>query len=207
MKPGMYRTRREAWRFLGALAVLSWGPVALGIYAHSIPEPEGSEDVYPPGRTQLTGSEPNARDLLEEARSTVDTIRARAWGITPERARLIREAADRHGIPHRIAFRLVWVESRFNPEAVSHAGALGLSQVMPPTGAAHCGLTPVELFDPHLNLDCGLSYLAMLHRRFGAWVPALASYNVGAARHLRAHTTGEPDGLGYARLVLREETE
>lgn len=206
-RPGMFRTAGEVRRFLSTLAVLSWGPLVLSTYAHSVPDPNARDFLERGSETTLTGSEPNAREILEEARSVVDTIRAEAWGITPALAREVRETADRHGIPHRIAFRLVWVESRFIPRAVSHAGALGLSQVMPPTARVHCGLSPEELFEPRQNLDCGFSYLAMLHRRFASWRTALASYNVGAARHLRAHRTGEPDGLGYARLVLREETE
>lgn len=44
---------------------------------------------------------------------------------------LIREAEFRHGLPPRLLQALVWAESRFNPLAVSPAGAAGLTQLMP----------------------------------------------------------------------------
>tara|TARA_R110000851_G_scaffold9428_2_gene35060 strand:- start:3080 stop:3625 length:546 start_codon:yes stop_codon:yes gene_type:complete len=119
-------------------------------------------------------------------------------------ARLIRENARAQDIPLGLAFALVKLESGFVPWAVSHAGAIGLSQVMPPTGLEHCGLTENQLYDPARNLLCGFGYLRMLHDRHGDWSVALAAYNVGDARRARAWRTGEPDGARYAARIIED---
>ncbi len=80
-------------------------------------------------------------------------------------------------------------ESAGDPRAVSHAGAIGLMQVMPATYAevrGRYGLGP-DPFDPRDNVLAGAAYLRELYDRYGA--PAfLAAYNAGPGRlddHLR----------------------
>jgi len=131
-----------------------------------------------------------------------DTYRSLRHSIPLPLASSIRVAATHHSIPLPIAFSLVHVESRFKPEALSYAGAIGLTQVMPKTGLTHCSLQRNHLWEKDANLRCGFSYLRMLHNRLGDWEVALASYNVGDARRRRAPLTGEPDGSHYASLVL-----
>jgi len=131
-----------------------------------------------------------------------DTYRAYRHGISPDLAASVRVSAKRHSIPLGLAFSLISVESSFRVGAVSHAGAIGLTQVMPATGRAHCGLSDSELFQPEPNLQCGFSYLSMLHDSLRKWDLALAAYNVGDARRVRAPLTGEPDGGDYAAKVL-----
>ena len=86
-----------------------------------------------------------------------------------------RSAARRHGIPEDLFLRLVHQESRWNPSAISPAGARGLAQLMPDT-AALLGVNPD---DPLQNLDGGARYLRMMFDRFGSWRLALAAYNAG----------------------------
>lgn len=134
--------------------------------------------------------------------ATMDSIMAERHSIPAHLAHEISSAARHHQIPYFIAFNLVKVESDFTPGAVSWAGAIGLTQVMPPTGWEHCRLTPHGLRHSRANLHCGFSYLRMLYLRLSSWQLALQSYNVGDARRRRAHLTGEPNGLGYARKIL-----
>jgi soluble lytic murein transglycosylase-like protein len=86
-----------------------------------------------------------------------------------------REMAAKHGVPEDLFLRLVQQESGWNPNAVSHAGATGLAQLMPGT-AAKLGVNPR---DPHQNLEGGARYLRMMYDRFGNWRLALAAYNAG----------------------------
>lgn len=88
---------------------------------------------------------------------------------------MAKAAAQRHGIPTDLFLRLVHQESRWNAKAVSHAGAIGLAQLMPGT-AAGLGVDPT---DPAQNLDGGARYLAIQYKKFGTWRLALAAYNAG----------------------------
>ncbi|MSU89985.1 transglycosylase SLT domain-containing protein [Rhodobacteraceae bacterium 2CG4] len=86
-----------------------------------------------------------------------------------------RAAAQRHGVPADLFYKLVTRESRWNPKALSHKGAIGLAQLMPFT-ARKLGVDP---HDPQQNLDGGARYLAEQYRRFRDWRLALAAYNAG----------------------------
>lgn len=88
---------------------------------------------------------------------------------------MARAAARKHGVPEDLFLRLVNQESRFKPKAKSHAGAIGLAQLMPGT-AKSLGVDP---HDPKQNLEGGARYLMMQYKKFGTWKLALAAYNAG----------------------------
>jgi soluble lytic murein transglycosylase-like protein len=88
---------------------------------------------------------------------------------------MARDAARRNGVPEDLFLRLVQQESNWNHNAKSHAGALGLAQLMPGTAR---GLR-VNPRDPYENLDGGARYLSQQYREFGSWRLALAAYNAG----------------------------
>lgn len=90
--------------------------------------------------------------------------------------------AGRHGLDPRLLAALVWTESNFRPDAVSHAGATGLAQLMPGT-ARGLGVDPR---DPLGNLDGGARYLVAQLRTFERVDLALAAYNAGPGRVQRA---------------------
>ncbi len=85
------------------------------------------------------------------------------------------ETADRYGLDVNLLLAVSWQESGFNPNAVSHAGAIGLMQLMPGT-AAGLGVDPTN---PLENLDGGARYLRQQIDRFGSVELALAAYNAG----------------------------
>ena len=75
------------------------------------------------------------------------------------------------------------IESAYNPRAVSHAGAIGLGQLMPDTARA-LGVDPKNW---RQNLDGSARYLAMMLAEFGDLRLALAAYNAGPDA-VRAHS-------------------
>jgi len=90
---------------------------------------------------------------------------------------LIAQVAAEHGVDARLLHAIVSVESAYNPQASSHAGALGLMQVIPATGKR---FGADDLFDPLQNLRAGTAYLVWLSNRFGGDLDLmLAAYNAG----------------------------
>jgi soluble lytic murein transglycosylase-like protein len=94
-------------------------------------------------------------------------------------APLLKQAATAANISPTLLSALVWQESRWNPQAVSSKGAIGLAQLMPGT-ARDLGVNPA---DPAANLIGGARYLRQLLDQFDGDVErALAAYNAGPGR-------------------------
>ncbi len=110
-----------------------------------------------------------------------------------------RTAARRNGVPEDLFLRLVRQESGWNPNAVSHKGAMGLAQLMPGT-ARQLGVDPR---DPAQNLEGGARYLAAQYRAFGTWRLALAAYNAGPGA-VQRHEGVPPfrETRDYVRIIL-----
>jgi soluble lytic murein transglycosylase-like protein len=91
----------------------------------------------------------------------------------------IQSTAAAANISPTLLSALVWQESRWNPQALSPKGAMGLAQLMPAT-ARYLGVNPA---DPVQNLVGGARYLRMLLDQFDGDVEkALAAYNAGPGR-------------------------
>lgn len=99
---------------------------------------------------------------------------------------LIEREARRQGIDPLLVAALIRQESRFERDAVSSAGALGLMQLMPPT-ARHLArsrrLSRERILEPELNVRLGTRFLAELLEQFEGRVEmAVAAYNAGGRR-------------------------
>jgi transglycosylase-like protein with SLT domain len=92
---------------------------------------------------------------------------------------LMQQQAEARGLPPMPFVRLIWRESRFNPNAVSPKGAQGIAQFMPGT-AADRGLH--DPFEPKSAILHSASLLADLRREFGNFGLAAAAYNAGEER-------------------------
>lgn len=95
--------------------------------------------------------------------------------LSPQMRQAFEDTAERYGLDVNLLLAVSWQESAFNPNAVSHAGAIGLMQLMPGT-AAGLGVDPTN---PLQNLDGGARYLRQQIDRFGSVELALAAYNAG----------------------------
>lgn len=112
----------------------------------------------------------------------------------------VERAARRHGLDAKLLHALVIVESAYQPQACSPAGACGLAQLMPAT-ARELGV--VDRFDPASNLDGGADYLARQLRRFGDLRLALAAYNAGPERVARLGRTPDiAETRAYVTAVI-----
>lgn len=91
--------------------------------------------------------------------------------------RIVAAAARTYGLDGALLHALISVESRYNPKAVSRAGAVGLMQLMPVT-ALRYGVA--DSFDPVQNINGGAQYLSDLLKLFNGDVSlAIAAYNAG----------------------------
>ncbi len=106
-----------------------------------------------------------------------------AAGVPLRYAEKVQELAARFDLSPSLIEAVVWQESRWREDAVSHAGARGLAQLMPGT-ARDLG---VDSSDPFENLEGGARYLREQLDRFdGDLEKALAAYNAGPGRVERA---------------------
>ncbi|PID36805.1 MAG: lytic transglycosylase [Rhodobacterales bacterium] len=128
-----------------------------------------------------------------------ETIPAFRGSYRGEYLETAKAAARKYDIPENLFLRLVQQESGWNPKAVSHAGAIGLAQLMPQT-AAKLGVDP---HDPVSNLMGGAKYLSTQFARFGSWRLALAAYNAGPEA-VERHDGIPPykETQGYVKAIL-----
>lgn len=90
---------------------------------------------------------------------------------------MIEDASHRHQIDPNLVRAVIKVESNYDPQAVSYAGAKGLMQLMDGT-AEYLGVQ--NSFDPSQNIEGGVKYLAQQLQTFDGDVRlALAAYNAG----------------------------
>jgi soluble lytic murein transglycosylase-like protein len=131
------------------------------------------------------------------------------YRISPQLARSIQDAANEQGLDPELGFRLVRAESNFNPRARSHAGALGLTQLMPFTARwLDRGMTsPERIMQPERNLAAGFRYLRRLIDKYGDLRLALLAYNRGEGAVDRDLRRGRNPENGYSRRVLGTGTD
>jgi soluble lytic murein transglycosylase-like protein len=129
---------------------------------------------------------------------------AMRYRINHDLAREIHQAAREEGIDPELAFRLVRVESAFNPRARSRVGALGLTQLMPGTARwFDRSLTREGILAPKTNLRVGFRYLHGLIDKYGGDLQlALLAYNRGDGAVDRDLRRGRNPENGYSRMVL-----
>jgi soluble lytic murein transglycosylase-like protein len=116
--------------------------------------------------------------------------------------RFIRGAAALYQIPEALLRALIHSESRYQPNARSPAGAIGLTQLMPAT-ARFLGVTRPQ--DPRQNIYGGARFLRLLANRFnGDMVLVLAAYFAGAGAVQRYGGVPPYPGVrAYVKAVLR----
>lgn len=98
---------------------------------------------------------------------------------------IVRDVSDKYGIDPFIILSIMREESRFDTQARSQAGALGLMQLMPQTAYAIDKKVNLNIksqdhiFDIKANINLGSYYITSLLKEFGSLPPAIAAYNAG----------------------------
>jgi len=162
---------RLGTRSLGLLAVAAAmataTPAAAQVYKRTASD----------GTTYFTNIQPNPtvqRVAYAVAAREVQRPATSDYGLY---SREIAEASARYGVPERLIWAVIRVESGFDPRAVSSKGARGLMQLMPETAAL---LGVRELFNPRENINAGTRHLRGMMDRFHYDLPmAIAAYNAG----------------------------
>ncbi len=171
------------------------------------------------GTFAFAGSDENARLRAELDAAKGDLALARAqlqrtkaimdysseYKVNASIAEAVYDVALAQGIDPDLGFRLVRVESEFNPRAVSSVGAVGLTQLMPSTARYFDrDITREQLFEPRTNLRIGFRYLRSLINEYDGDVRlALLVYNRGPVAVETLRSLGVDPGNGYAKLVMK----
>lgn len=100
----------------------------------------------------------------------------------------LKKFSESNNLDPYLVASLIRQESEFNPNAVSHANAVGLMQLLPKVGKGvakqvklkHFSAT--QLFTPAINLQLGTHYFRGMVDQYGAFEYALAAYNAGTNR-------------------------
>jgi Soluble lytic murein transglycosylase and related regulatory proteins (some contain LysM/invasin domains) len=144
--------------------------------------------------------------------STMDELRRRMGAnpngplssAPPRIQGYIEQAARLTGVPVGLIAAVMKVESGFNPNARSPAGAIGLMQLMPST-ARSLGVNP---YDPQQNVIGGAKYLAQMLKRYNGNVYlALAAYNAGPGNVDKAIKKAGSRDWNAVKRYLPKETQ
>ena len=100
---------------------------------------------------------------------------------------IVFKYSDEYDVPPEVIYAVMRVESAFRSDAVSHAGAVGLMQLIEPTFEwlqTKTGetLDASAMYDPDTNIKYGTYLLGWLYGRYGNWKTAWAAYNAGIGR-------------------------
>lgn len=125
----------------------------------------------------------------------------------------VAEVVAEHALPTALLRALIWQESRWRADVTSHAGAIGLTQVMPDTGRfiagklGEPGFEPAALTRPEVAIRYGAWYLAEQRQAFdGRDAVALAAYNGGPGNARKWWDAAAGDEDAFLELITFDET-
>jgi soluble lytic murein transglycosylase len=118
--------------------------------------------------------------------------------------------ARNYRLPPALLAAVIETESKFDADAKSPSGAIGLMQLLPTTAhgiALHTGGTSFrteDLYDPEINVRYGAWYLRHLLDKYGDERTALAAYNAGQDNVDRWRSAGEDIGFAETRAYVEK---
>ncbi len=210
------RRRKRLKQTLLAVSFFSATAFLLGNREPAATEAEAASVSSKPFRIDLS-TDRTLANQLDSARGELELVRTQLdratrvityssqYGIDAKLASNIVDVARAEGIDPDLAFRLVKLESDFNPHAQSPVGAIGLTQLMPSTARFYQkGITAEKLHDPTTNLRIGFRYLRGLVDEYDGNVKlALLVYNRGPAAVAKSRAQGDNPSNGYDRILFK----
>lgn len=115
---------------------------------------------------------------------------------------IIVQSADKYKVDPILLAALIRQESSYRNYAISPAGAVGLTQVIPRYWQSSC---PGDLIQEYNNINCGTYILASYNNKAGSWPKALAYYNVGPTGY-NSNRRMKKQGKKYAHQVKQHQT-
>jgi soluble lytic murein transglycosylase-like protein len=115
--------------------------------------------------------------IVSQAAAATETVKQQFFQKEVPFGSIIYNEAKKNDLPPELVAAVVHTESKFVPTARSHAGAMGLMQLVPKTGR---WMGAKNLMNPAENIQAGAKYLRYLTDRFGGdQQKAVAAYNAG----------------------------
>ena len=171
-----------------AAGICDWSVLA-GEPTSNDPQTRAADPPCTPRRSTIAPASADERDkICASPTTTVERV-----------CPALAEAASANDLPIDFFGALIWQESRFNPQAVSRAGAQGVAQFMPATASGR-GLA--DPFDPAEAITKSAQLLRDLRHQFGNLGLAAAAYNAGPTR-VRDWLAGRRDLPGETRAYVR----
>lgn len=130
------------------------------------------------GKTRsLSDLEVIQKEVVREVKEVINhpVVSGVKRNIPADIAEIISKYAEKYGVSEALIKALIQVESAFNPNAKSKAGAKGLMQLMP----VHTDKQGIDPYDPEQNVKTGLGFLSRLLNKYNDLELALAAYNAG----------------------------
>jgi hypothetical protein len=125
-----------------------------------------------PKTAEVNEESPSAKSLAPKSPGSYGPSRA-------EISEMVERLARRHRLDVDLVHSVIAAESAYDPRAVSHAGAVGLMQVMPATASDYGIHSTDALFDPSINLETGMRHFKRLLDKYGNIGQAVMAYNAG----------------------------
>ena len=157
-----------------ALTGISQDAMAIRFSFNGVPvnlgekKPASSQDAFKANLQDSLGSD---LFVLPRTKGMAAKLKHRPY------ASIIKEKSRKYGVRVELVHAVIQAESSYNPRAVSHAGAVGLMQLMPAT-AKRFGVSDSK--NPRQNIDGGVRYLKFLLNYFDNNLKlAVAGYNAG----------------------------
>jgi soluble lytic murein transglycosylase-like protein len=173
-------------QLLASLSCLAIGTLSCGHFSEPFSDNLPAVSLASPAH----GDEEGAADPMVDR--AIRYLQERRSGLSEAEiaqvAAAIVSEANIHGIDPNLVIAVIHIESRGNTFALSPVGAMGLMQIMAPTGEELAAKLDIPwrgsqtLFDPVLNVRIGIAYLEQLESRYRSMPIALAAYNWGPGR-------------------------